>query len=111
MRRSFAVMVAGGLFAGCAHTQLPREQLQSPGQLLFNGYANPKADCHGCHKGDASGTWKGPSLDVTSDWSDADILQEIDEGPGIMPSYRDALSAGEKAQIVAWLRERFPPAR
>lgn len=107
MFRGGMLVLALGL-AGCATTQVRRDAITHPGQALFNGYANPKAECHKCHKGDASGTWAGPSLDVVSDYSDAQIHDALDEGPGIMPSYKGVLSDEERRQLIEWLRSRFP---
>lgn len=105
--RSWNALVAL-LSSGCATTQVKREAITHPGQALFNGYANPRVECHKCHKGDATGTWAGPSLDVVSDYPDAQILEVLDEGPGIMPSYKGVLSEDERRQLIEWLRSRFP---
>lgn len=97
-----------GMVGGCA-AQLPKSQINNAGQILFNGYRNAKADCYRCHTGTGlGGTW-GPSFKNTPRLSDAAVLRVIDEGPGIMPPYKDALSLAEKQEIVSWLRETFGP--
>jgi len=106
--RILILVAAAVLLPGCI-SRVSREDVQGRGHALFNGYLNPKADCYRCHNGDAQGSLFGPELQATSDFTDAQIVEEIDEGPGIMPSFRDALTAEEKALIVDWLRQRFPP--
>ncbi len=95
--------------AGCAGVQIARADLEHPGQLLFNGHVKEEVNCFKCHNGDATGSMRGPSLDVTAEMSDDDILEYINEGEGIMPAFADKLTSDEKAQIVSWLRVRFPP--
>jgi|RhiMethySRZTD1v2_1073278.scaffolds.fasta_scaffold06927_11 mono/diheme cytochrome c family protein len=101
----FAVFFA---IAGCAAgTPEPRQSLNSPGGLLFNGYAKPDVNCFECHNGDATGTGRGPNLtEKVPKLSDDAILHAIDEGPGLMPSFKDKLTAAEKRDLVAWLRSR-----
>lgn len=105
----FLVVVAAAAvsFAGCAGVQLAKSEIEHPGQLLFNGHVKPDVNCFKCHGGDARGSMRGPSLDVTAKMSDAEILEYINEGEGIMPSFADELTADEKAQIVGWLRQEF----
>lgn len=109
MSRSSAAALLLLQATACATTQLSRQQLTSEGQLLFNGYVTDKADCHRCHGGAAQGTWKAPSLTRTRRMTDAEVLGKIDSGPGIMPAYRDRLTAEQKRMLVGWLREQFPP--
>ncbi|MHB8419960.1 MAG: c-type cytochrome [Myxococcales bacterium] len=98
-----------GLLAGCAGVQLPRASLNDdPGALLFNGYTKPDVACFKCHNGDGSGSGRGPSLATrVPKLTDEKIVETMDKGPGIMPSFKDTLTAAEKRQIVLWLRSRF----
>jgi mono/diheme cytochrome c family protein len=97
------------LFAGCAGAPLPRENLHQPAALLFNGYANPAANCYHCHGGDGSGTWRGANLAKrVPKLTEAQIREAIMQGKGIMPSFADKLSGSEVDQLVGWLKETFP---
>lgn len=107
-----AEVLLGVLFvvgAGCAAgTPLPRQSLDSPGALLFNGYTKPNVQCFECHNGDGTGSGRGPNLaERVPKLTDEAISRAIDEGPGFMPSFKDELTAKEKADLVAWLRSRF----
>ena len=106
-----AMAVAVGLTIGliaCAGTQIPRDRITDPGEMIFNGYTVAGVDCYSCHKGDASGTWRGPNLgDLVPKLSDEAIAKAINEGPGMMPSYQGKLDGQQIAAITAWLRGRF----
>lgn len=99
--------VAALSLTGCAGVQIAKGEIQHPGQLLFNGHVKEDVNCYKCHGGDARGSMRGPSLEVTAKMRDADIIEYIDEGEGIMPAFADKLTSDEKAQIVAWLRQEF----
>lgn len=101
------VVIAAFTFAGCAGLQLAPSDVKHPGQVLFNGHAKEEVNCYRCHNGDARGTMRGPSLAGTSELSDSEIVEYIDEGEGIMPSFADKLTHDEKLQIVSWLRTEF----
>jgi mono/diheme cytochrome c family protein len=106
-----SLCLAGGLasFAVACHTgtALPPQSLDSPGGRLFNGYTKPDVKCFSCHNGDGTGA-NGPNLaERVPKLSDEAILKAIDEGPSYMPSFKDELTASEKRDIIAWLRERF----
>lgn len=109
-RKSFVwagalALTLGGCAAG---VQLARSGMTDPGELLFNGYAKADVGCYACHNGDATGTWRGPSLaDKAPKMSDAAIIEVIEKGPGFMPAFKGKLTAEEEAQIVGWLRSRF----
>jgi mono/diheme cytochrome c family protein len=88
-------------------TALPPQSLDSPGGKLFNGYVKDDVKCFSCHNGDGRGA-NGPNLaELVPKLSDEAILKAIDEGPSYMPSFKDKLTASEKRDIIAWLRERF----
>jgi len=110
----FAVAASGviGLaLAGCAGTQLAATPNEPPGEALFNGRVHEEVNCYKCHNGDGSGTMRGPNLAKrVPGLSDQDIAKAIDEGPGLMPSFKGKVTPDEVAQITAWLRERFPKA-
>jgi mono/diheme cytochrome c family protein len=102
-----ALLLAGGL--GCAGTQIPKPRIVSPAEGLFNGQVRGDVDCYKCHNGDGSGTWRGPNLAKrVPKLSEADIVKAIDEGPGLMPSFKDKLSDAEAKELAAWLRGKFP---
>jgi mono/diheme cytochrome c family protein len=101
------VVFALGLFA-CAAAQTPRDRIADPGELLFNGYTSPDVDCYRCHKGDGTGSWRGPNLaEVVPKMTDAAIAKTIHEGPGLMPSYQGKIDDQQIAAITAWLRGKF----
>jgi mono/diheme cytochrome c family protein len=105
----FGVASSVALLAVACHTgtALPPQSLDSPGGRLFNGYTKPDVKCFSCHNGDAKGA-NGPNLgERVPKLSDDAILKAIDDGPGYMPSFKDKLTAAEKQEIIAWLRERF----
>ena len=98
-----------GLLAACAGTQIPRDRITDPGELLFNGQVRSDINCYKCHNGDGTGSGRGPDLGKrVPSLTDQQVIAAIDDGPSIMPSFRDRLSASEKREIVAWLRHRFP---
>jgi mono/diheme cytochrome c family protein len=102
-----AVGLAIGLFA-CAGAQTPRDRITDPGELLFNGHTVAGVDCYSCHKGDGSGTWRGANLaKEVPKLSDEAIAKAINEGPGMMPSYRGKLDDQQMAALTAWLRGKF----
>src|SRR5688500_14648370 len=91
------VVIGSGCAAG---TPLPRQSLDSPGALLFNGYAKPNVQCFECHGGDGTGSGRGPNLaERVPKLTDEAILHAIDDGPGFMPSFKDELTAKEKADL------------
>jgi mono/diheme cytochrome c family protein len=97
------------LLAACAGTQIPRERIHDPGEMLFNGQVRADINCYECHDGDGTGTGRGPNLGKrVPSLTDTQIIAAIDDGPSIMPSFKDKLSTGEEQQILAWLRHRFP---
>jgi mono/diheme cytochrome c family protein len=102
-------LVLLGIFVSCAGTQIPKDRITDPGEMLFNGQTVSSIDCYRCHNGDAKGTWRGPNLtERISKLSDQAIAVTINEGPGMMPSYQGKIDPQQIAQITAWLRARFP---
>ena len=98
----------GGILA-CAGTQIPKAQIASPAQGLFNGQVRAEINCFHCHDGDASGSFWGPNLAKrVPKLTDGGIAQAIAEGPGLMPSFKGKLSDAEVGEIVVWLRSKFP---
>ena len=103
----FASCLASFAVACHTGTALPPQSLDSPGGRLFNGYVKSDVKCFSCHNGDGTGA-NGPNLaERVPKLSDEAILKAIDEGPSYMPSFKDELTASEKRDIIAWLRERF----
>jgi mono/diheme cytochrome c family protein len=109
-----ATIVAGFLFlfcivVSCAGAQVPKDRVGDPGEMLFNGQAVSSIDCYRCHSGDGKGTWRGPNLgERMPKLSDKAVAAAINEGPGMMPSYKGKIEDHQIAQITAWLRARFP---
>jgi mono/diheme cytochrome c family protein len=109
-----ASFVAGGfLVAGigisCAGTQIPKDRITDPGEMLFNGQTVSAVDCYRCHNGDGKGTWRGANLaERVPKLSDKAIAVAIEEGPGMMPSYKGKIDDQQVALITAWLRHSFP---
>lgn len=110
------IMVGGalallGIFVSCAGTQIPKDRITDPGEMLFNGQISSNIDCYRCHNGDGKGTWRGPNLaKQVPKLSDKAIAVTINEGPGMMPSYRGRIDDQQIAAITAWLRKQFPSA-
>jgi cytochrome c550 len=101
--------VAVCALASCAGTQLAATPNSPPGEALFNGRVHEDVNCYKCHNGDGTGTLRGPNLAKrVPGLSDQEIAKAIDEGPGLMPSFKGKVTPDETAQITAWLRERFP---
>jgi mono/diheme cytochrome c family protein len=98
-----------GLVVSCAGTQIAKDRISDPGEMLFNGQTVSSIDCYKCHNGDGRGTWRGPNLaERVPKLSDQAIFVAIHEGPGMMPSYQGKIDDQQIAQITAWLRGRFP---
>src|SRR5579863_10369892 len=87
--------IAAGLLSSCAGVQLPREGMQDPGQLLFNGYTNPDVACYRCHNGDGHGA-RGPNLaSRVPGLTDEGIKNTILDGKGFMPSHKGKIKDEE----------------
>jgi mono/diheme cytochrome c family protein len=114
MTKANGIVTAGalvlvGIFVSCAGTQIPKDHISDPGELLFNGQTVSGVDCYKCHNGDGKGTWRGPNLaERVPKLSDKAIATAIFEGPGMMPSYKGKLDDPQVAQLTAWMRGRFP---
>ena len=66
--------------------------------------------CAYCHGANTQGTPKGPSLEnVRKTMKPARIVDQIKNGGQKMPSFEDALSKDEIAQLVAYLRAKHRP--
>lgn len=103
------VVVSLGLMGACAGTQLPAQPNESPGEALFNGRVKEDVACFKCHNGDGTGTMRGPNLAKrVPGLTDQEIATAIDEGPGLMPSFKGKVTPEEVASITTWLRSRFP---
>lgn len=110
-RTLLSVLGAGvvTLVSSCAGTQIPKDKITDPGQLLFNGQVVASIDCYRCHNGDGTGTWRGANLaERVPSMTDPAIARSINDGPGMMPSYKGTIDDAQIAQITAWLRARFP---
>jgi mono/diheme cytochrome c family protein len=113
MRFLSLASAVGGLvvlgLAGCAGTQTPSDRISSPGEALFNGRVKPDVTCYRCHNGDGTGTLRGPNLAKrVPNLTDAQIVTTIQEGPGLMPSFKGKVDDADMKALTAWLRGRFP---
>lgn|ERR1017187_1856454 len=105
-------MLLVGALVSCAGTQIPKDRITDAGQLLFNAQTVSTIDCYRCHNGDGTGTWRGPNLAKrVPKLSDQAIAMAINEGPGMMPSYKGKIDNQQIAAITAWLRGQFPAAK
>lgn len=107
--RAFAVALVLLTAVACAAgVQLVRDKIQDPGQLLFNGYTNPKVNCFNCHGGDARGSGRGPDLSTKVPKLElAAILSTIENGATFMPAFKEKTSPEEREQIAHWLATTF----
>lgn len=104
---AMAALVMAGMVS-CAGKQTPKDGITDPGEAIFNGYAVAGVDCYKCHNADGRGTWRGANLaDGVPKMTDEAIARAINEGPGMMPAFRDKLDAQQVAALTAWLRGRF----
>lgn len=81
--------------------------------LAADGAALYKEHCAKCH-GDTghADNWRGylyfarnfTSLKWQAKMSDADILEEINEGPRIMPAFKETLNEEEKQALIKLIR-------
>ena len=101
VKQHYLALVVLGVFSGAIQAA-PIE----PTKL----YQENCAKCHG--ESGAADNWRGYLYFVPSfrnaEWqakhSDAELLEEIDKGPRIMPSFKDSLSAEQKAALVRVIR-------
>ena len=69
----------------------------------------PDVACYRCHNGDATGTLRGPNLAKrVPNLTDEQIVSTIQEGPGLMPSFKGKVDNADMMALTAWLRGRFP---
>jgi len=80
---------------------------EQAGAILFRDQ-----DCAHCHGVGGRGGKKGPDLtNLRKDklWTPAKITHQILNGGQKMPSFSDALTDRQIAQLVAWLRAKHRP--
>ena len=85
----------------------------APAAMAADGPVIYKQHCAKCH-GDTgqADNWRGhlyfarnfTSAKWQARMSDADILEEINEGPRIMPAFKDKLSEDDKQALVQLIR-------
>jgi mono/diheme cytochrome c family protein len=96
-------------WVACAGRQTPRDQIKDPGELIYNGFAVSDVTCYKCHNDNGKGTWRGADLaELVPQMTDPAIVRAINEGPGVMPSYKGKLDDQQMAALTSWLRRRFP---
>jgi mono/diheme cytochrome c family protein len=97
-----------GVIASCAGVPLPKEGLNDPGALLYNGYVRPEVNCYICHNGDGKGA-RGPSLvRKVPQMPEEKIVGFMKGSKGFMPKYASKMSEEEMVQVAQWLKATFP---
>lgn len=88
--------------------------LAAPAQAAVEAYSLYQQHCAKCHgESGRADSWRGYLFFARNfknkDWqnrmSDAKILEEINAGPRIMPSYEKTLTDDEKAALIRVIRE------
>jgi mono/diheme cytochrome c family protein len=101
-------LALSGALVSCAGKQTPRDRITDPGEMIFNGFAVSGVACYKCHNADGTGTWRGANLTTSvPKMTEPAIAKAINEGPGLMPAFKDKLDARQIAALTAWLRARF----
>jgi mono/diheme cytochrome c family protein len=104
VRRQLSVtavaLVGAALLSGCADRRPGERQLISEGRRVFMS-----AGCGGCHTVASAHTHGhvGPDFDVSEQLDREMIRTELDYGDGIMPSFRDRLSARQLAAVIEFV--------
>jgi mono/diheme cytochrome c family protein len=111
---AISVMVVFGLawlVAGCASTNTLAVQEAGYPQDKVDARALFAENCATCHGQDGRArTFHGWLLgaqdftDLTWQASDADVIHAINTGPGMMPSFKNKLSAAEIGALAAYVR-------
>jgi mono/diheme cytochrome c family protein len=92
--------VTAGVLGGCAGRRPSERQLLSEGRRTF-----VSAGCGRCHTVASAHTHGqvGPDFDTSEQLDRDQIRVELDYGDGVMPSYRDRLSASERDAVVEFV--------
>ena len=101
------VAVASGAFAGIAGASsaaAPKPATLTAAQKAAGRAAWKKAGCSGCHALAATGGTgtRGPNLDGLY-FPVADMIRQITNGGGYMPSFREILEPAEIKQLAAYI--------
>ena len=81
-----------------------RSALQRRGALVFQA-----KQCHNCHALDHEGGMRGPALDdIAVRLTQDQLIRQVLQGGGNMPSYRTNLSPPETTALVAFLETLHP---
>ena len=107
MKKSQYLAIAIALIAGSVQAYAQAKGNAAKGKAVFE-------QCAVCHNADSAERKMGPGLkgmvkkaklDSTGKApTDANVMNKIDEGGNGMPGYKDMLSAGEKADLMAYLK-------
>ena len=106
MKKPITIMLAGAfLFAGSVYAQKGGDAAK--GKEVFE-------QCSVCHNADSTEVKMGPGLKglfkkgklstTGKPVNDANVLEKVNEGGNGMPSYKDILSDGDKANLIAYLK-------
>lgn len=88
--------------------------LVAPAQAAVEGYTLYQDKCAKCHgESGKADNWRGylyfsrnfRNKDWQERMTDAKILEEINQGPRIMPSFEKTLSDDEKAALIRVIRQ------
>ena len=85
---------------GCGARRPSESQLLRDGRQVF-----VSAGCGGCHTAASARTHGqvGPDFDTSEPLSRKQIRTEVDFGAGVMPAYRDRLSAGQRDAVIEFV--------
>lgn len=98
-------VLATGIVQAYALSGSNTKDQEKAGAVLFRDKG-----CAFCHGAAAQGTQRGPSLaNVRKTMNAAKIAGQIENGGLKMPSFKDAVSSDELAQLIAFLRARHRP--
>jgi len=106
MRRtgtSLALVAATMIVAGCGGSQLAKEAISDPGQMIFNAHVNPEATCWTCHNGNGGGSFWGPRLIGRQKLTEEKVVRQIHDGKGRMPPFKGKLTDDEMRKVAAWV--------
>jgi mono/diheme cytochrome c family protein len=107
-----AILLLAG-FPASAFASTKTKAAELAGAVLYRD-----KDCAHCHGAELTGTKKAPALPTTlrkdKRWTPQAMTAQILDGGKKMPPFRDSLTDGEVAQLVAYLRAKhrlLPPAK
>ncbi|MFK8004549.1 MAG: molybdopterin-dependent oxidoreductase [Polyangiales bacterium] len=93
----------GDTLVGAPPGSIELSEAQTQGRELFvEGATPPCGTCHTLSEAATSGT-VGPNLNVLAP-SEAQVLEAMSNGVGVMPTYSESLSGDQRQKIAAYIR-------